>query len=204
MASSVPRAWHGPSFTELLGERAGPWGGADLAALTPCTARPGTPSVWRTAWRSARPGAPGSGSSSGPCGGCKSFGRSRPNPGSKPGRCSRKEVRGDALRGTSGGEQPRRTTQWVWKFNPSQRSPAEPGTGQPELSDAQGILWAFGCQLWTLMPSPDPAPRHGPYPRVAPQGEQRGQETPCPQQSPAPRQETRDLGDKWGHAAPWP
>lgn len=80
------------------------------------------------------------------------------------------------------------------RFNPRQRSPVEPGTGQPELSDARGMAWAFGCQLWTLMPSPAPALQHDPYPCVAPRGEQRRQETPCPQQSSALRQGTRDPG----------
>lgn len=66
------------------------------------------------------------------------------------------------------------------RFNPRQGSLAEPGTGQLELSDVGGIPWAFSCQLWTLMPSPTPAPWYSPYPRVALQGEQRRQETPCP------------------------
>lgn len=68
------------------------------AGLTRGTARPGTPSGWHRAWQSALPGAPGSGSSSGPCGGCKSFGRSRPNPENKPGGAAGGRSEGDVCR----------------------------------------------------------------------------------------------------------
>lgn len=68
------------------------------AGLTRGTARPGTPSGWHRAWQSALPGAPGSGSSSGPCGGCKSFGRSQPNPENKPGGAAGGRSEGDVCR----------------------------------------------------------------------------------------------------------
>lgn len=83
------------------------------------------------------------------------------------------------------------------RLNPRRRSPPEPGTGQPELSDARGVPWALGCQLWTLMPSPAPAP----YPRVAPSVSRRGRRPTAVTRPQAGNQRPRD---KWGHAAPWP
>ena len=52
--------------------------------LTPGTAQLGTPSGWRTELRSAPPGAPGSDSSSEPCGDCRSFGKSQQSPRNTP------------------------------------------------------------------------------------------------------------------------
>ena len=53
-------------------------------SLTPGTARLGTPSGWHTELQSAPPGAPGSDSSSEPCGDCRSFGKSQQSPRNTP------------------------------------------------------------------------------------------------------------------------
>lgn len=128
--------------------------------LTRGTARPGTPSAWRTAWRSAPPAAPGSGSSSGPCGGCKSSGRSRPNPGSRPG-----ERSGRALSGA--GTQGHRAAPAGWGTRPKPRQVPGPGC---RFGNVQGVLWGSGCHHCALSPSPAPAPWCSPWTRAEPPG----------------------------------
>lgn len=73
-----------PEEVPCSGTRGGATEGRLGRSLTPDTARPGTPSRWRTELRSAPPGAPGSDSSSEPCGDCRSFGKSQQSPRNTP------------------------------------------------------------------------------------------------------------------------
>lgn len=138
---------------------------APLCLLTRGTARPGTPSAWRTAWRSAPPAAPGSGSSSGPCGGCKSSGRSRPNPGSRPGERSGRALSRAGPRGHQ----------------------AIPGRlGNPTQTQAGAGSWlqvwqCSGCPSGFWLPPLCPEPLPSPCSLVQPLGTHR-----APRSSPSP------------------
>lgn len=104
----------------------------------------------------------------------------------------------------AGGEQPHRTPRWVWKPDSTPDKGPEAGTGQPELRDAQGIPWAFGCRLGTLMPSPAPAPWHGPHPCVPSRVSRGGGRPPAHSSHPRSQAGNQRPGDEGRHAAPQP